>query len=79
MNRRGTGIIGCLVFDITKTLVNRFEHGLPGARVSLLFVSGIEIENDLHKAHNFLKSHNAEGILLCHHIPVRQDFNIQIV
>ena len=80
MKRGNSGIIGCLAADITETFVNQIvrgiEHGLSGGQYSLFFVSGIEFGNDLKKAYNFLKSHNVEGILFCHHIPIWKDFNL---
>lgn len=80
LKRKSSGIIGCLAADITETFVNQIvrgvERGLIGNQYSLFFVSGVEFDNDLKKAYNFLKSHDVEGILFCHHIPIWEDFNL---
>ncbi|HKM05728.1 MAG TPA: LacI family DNA-binding transcriptional regulator [Sphaerochaeta sp.] len=80
MKRGKSGIIGCLAADITETFVNQIvrgvEKGLSGGEYSLFFVSGIEFGNDLERAYNFLKSHEVEGILFCHHIPLWEDFTL---
>ena len=78
-----SGILGCLAVDITETFVNQIvrgiEQGLNGGEYSLFFVSAIEFGNDNRKAYEFLKGHQVEGILFCHHIPFGQDFPFEDV
>ncbi len=73
MKSSNSGIIGCLAIDITESFVNKIvkgiESGIKGGQYSLLYVSAIEFDGDFQKAYNFLKAHNVDGILFCHHIP----------
>ncbi|MGD1822018.1 MAG: LacI family DNA-binding transcriptional regulator [Pleomorphochaeta sp.] len=76
----GSGIIGCLAIDITESFVNKIvkgiEKGISGGQYSLLYVSALEFDGDFQKAYNFLKSHNVDGTLFCHHIPRPLNNNI---
>ena len=80
LKQNASGIIGVLAADITETFVNQIvrgiEYGLSGGDYSLFFVSGLEFGNDLKRAYNFLKSHQVDGILFCHHIPLWKEFNL---
>lgn len=72
LKQENSGIIGCYVTDITETFVNQIvkgiEKGLVGSGLSLLFVTGVEFNNDFGKAMEFLKQHSIAGLLYCHHL-----------
>lgn len=67
-------IIGCYAADITEDfaslIVRGVERGLSGSQYSMLFVSGMEFENDFSKALKFLLSYKIDGLLLCYPLPV---------
>ena len=69
---RFSGVIGCLATDISETFVNRIvrgiEQGLAGGTETLLFVSLVEFGGDYEAAFRFLRSHDIDGLLICHHI-----------
>jgi LacI family transcriptional regulator len=73
LRKGSSGIIGCYAIDITETFSNKIvrgiERGLAGSGLSMLFVSGVEFNNDFSRAYRFLLSHDIEGLLLCNHIP----------
>ena len=68
---RFSGVIGCLATDISETFVNRIvrgiEQGLAGGTETLLFVSLVEFGGDYEAAFRFLRSHDIDGLLICHH------------
>lgn len=70
-------IIGCYAADITEDFVSLIvrgvERGLSGSPYSMLFVSGMEFENDFQKALKFLLSYKIDGLLLCYPLPVLQE------
>jgi len=76
-----SGIIGCIAVDITENFVNQIvrgiEQGLNCGEYSLFFVSAFEFGNDYKKAYDFLKGHQVDGILYCHHLPFGQDFPLE--
>ncbi|MCR5290782.1 MAG: LacI family transcriptional regulator [Treponema sp.] len=67
-------IIGCYVADITEgfasLIVRGVERALSGTQYSMLFVSGMEFDNDFSKALKFLLSYKIDGLLLCYPLPV---------
>ena len=73
LRKGSSGIIGCYALDITESFVNKIvkgiERGLAGSDLSMLFISGIEFDNDFSQACRLLMSYNIDGLLLCHHIP----------
>ena len=70
-------IIGCYAADITESFANLIvrgvERGLSGTPYSMLFVSGMEFENNFSKALKFLLSYKMDGLLLCYPLPVLQE------
>ena len=70
--RTGTsGSIGFYTADITEGhaswIIKGIERGLAGSDLSMLLVSGIEFNNDFSRAYRFLRSHNIDGLMYCHH------------
>ena len=77
---RHSGILGCVAVDITENFVNQIvkgiERGLNCGEYSLFFVSAFEFGNDFRKAYEFLRGHQVDGILFCHHIPFGQELSL---